>query len=112
MRTRKFAFEINWPLRKVEELQKEMWPSSNYLDQLFGLIDFNICFDHLWKIFFSNSKKATLKDVQLMYIQMEFCDNQTLRSAIDKDLYKGQAYDMFSRNFRIPIYEFFLPNMM
>ena len=23
-----------------------------------------------------------------MYIQMEFCDNQTLRSAIDKDLYK------------------------
>ena len=32
-----------------------------------------------------------------MYIQMEFCDNQTLRSAIDKDLYKDtkRVWKMF-----------------
>ena len=45
----------------------------------------------------SPSKKSNVKEVQLMYIQMEFCDNQTLRSAIDKDLYKDtkRVWKMF-----------------
>ena len=56
------------------------------------LPDFNVFF-----FFYSPSKKSNVKEVQLMYIQMEFCDNQTLRSAIDKGLYKDtkRVWKMF-----------------
>lgn len=34
------------------------------------------------------ARKNPLKEIHFMYIQMEFCDNQTLRNAIDTGLYK------------------------
>ena len=34
------------------------------------------------------SPEKKVKEIQFMYIQMEFCDNQTLRNAIDNDLYQ------------------------
>ena len=32
--------------------------------------------------------KKNVKMVHFMYVQMEYCDNETLRSAIDNNLYK------------------------
>ena len=37
---------------------------------------------------YSIEKKSNLKILQFLYIQMEFCDNQTLRSAIDNGLHQ------------------------
>lgn len=37
---------------------------------------------------FPAAAAAAKKDLHFMYIQMEFCDKQTLRSAIDGDLFK------------------------
>ncbi|XP_053989693.1 eIF-2-alpha kinase GCN2-like [Hylaeus volcanicus] len=36
------------------------------------------------------SSKATVREIQFMYIQMEFCEKSTLRTAIDAGLYKNQ----------------------
>ena len=36
-------------------------------------------------------EKAKVKQIHYMYIQMEFCDKQTLRNYIDNDLYKDKT---------------------
>ncbi|XP_053995290.1 eIF-2-alpha kinase GCN2 isoform X3 [Hylaeus anthracinus] len=36
------------------------------------------------------SSKATVREIQFMYIQMEFCEKSTLRTAIDAGLYEDQ----------------------
>ena len=42
---------------------------------------------------------AKTKELHFMYIQMEYCDKQTLRSAIDEGLYK--TTDRVWRMFRV-----------
>ncbi|CAK9814660.1 eIF-2-alpha kinase GCN2 [Anthophora quadrimaculata] len=37
-----------------------------------------------------NESKETIREIQFMYIQMEFCEKSTLRTAIDNELYKDQ----------------------
>lgn len=38
----------------------------------------------------SASEDVTVKEIQFMYIQMEFCEKSTLRTAIDNDLYEDE----------------------
>lgn len=38
----------------------------------------------------TNSEDTIVKEIQYMYIQMEFCEKSTLRTAIDNDLYEDE----------------------
>lgn len=38
----------------------------------------------------STSEDVTVKEIQFMYIQMEFCEKSTLRTAIDSGLYEDE----------------------
>lgn len=38
----------------------------------------------------STSEDVTVKEIQFMYIQMEFCEKSTLRTAIDNNLYEDE----------------------
>lgn len=38
----------------------------------------------------TTSEDAPVKEIQFMYIQMEFCEKSTLRTAIDNDLYEDE----------------------
>lgn len=38
----------------------------------------------------TSSEDVTVKEIQFLYIQMEFCEKSTLRTAIDNDLYEDE----------------------
>jgi len=46
----------------------------------------------------TSSEDVTVKEIQFMYIQMEFCEKSTLRTAIDNGLYEDE--ERFWRLFR------------